>query len=76
MKIIMKLKNATQLAIIGVIVQLIPFILFFLTNLDMLSWVNQETGQRNWYLQYAGFLNIIGTALLLPFFITLFKSQK
>jgi hypothetical protein len=72
----MKLKNATQLAIIGIIVQLIPSIMYFLTNLKVLSWVNEGTGQVKWYMEYLGILNIIGTALLLPFFITLFKSQK
>lgn len=71
----MKLKQATQLAIIGVIIQLIPSILYLLINLEVLSWVNQS-GQRNSYLQYIGILNIVGNALLLPFFLTLFKSQK
>jgi hypothetical protein len=72
---IMNLKTATLIAIIGVILLLIPAIMYFLANLEMLSWVNQS-GQRNWYFQYVGILNIIGSALLLPFFITLFKSQK
>lgn len=72
----MKLKQATQLAIIGIIAQLIPTIMYFLTNLKVLSWVNQATGQINWYMNYIGILNIVGMALLLPFFITLFKSQK
>ena len=72
----MKLKNATQLAVIGVILQLLPAIMYFMTNLDLLSYMNSETGQVNWYMKYLGILNIIGIALLLPFFITLFKSQK
>jgi hypothetical protein len=72
----MKLKNATQLAIIGLIAQLISSIMYLLLNLDVLSFINQETGQVNWYIRYLGILNIIGTALILPFFITLFKSQK
>lgn len=72
----MKLKNATQLAIIGVIIQLIPSLMHFLANINILAYWNQETQQVNWYMQYLGILNIIGTALLLPFFITLFKSQK
>lgn len=72
----MKLKNATQLAIIGIIVQLIPLIMYLLTTFKVLTWFNQETGQENWYFKYLGILNVIGTALLLPFFMTLFKSQK
>jgi len=72
----MKLKNATQLAIIGIIVQLIPKIMYYLINLKVLSLINQETGQVNWYINHLEILNFIGTALLLPFFITLFKSQK
>ena len=67
---IMNLKTATLIAIIGVILLLIPAIMYFLANLGMLSW------QRDLYLQYVGILNVIGSALLLPFFITLFKSQK
>ncbi|MCK9220889.1 MAG: hypothetical protein M0P47_12695 [Bacteroidales bacterium] len=72
----MKLKKATQLAVIGVILHLVPEVMYFLANLNLLSWMNAETGQVNWYMNYLGILNIIGTAMLLPFFITLFKNQK
>ncbi|HHT22086.1 MAG TPA: hypothetical protein GXZ87_02080 [Bacteroidales bacterium] len=72
----MKLKTATLLAIIGVILLLIPSIMHFMTIVEILSYVNMETGQLNWYMKYLGVLNIIGIALLLPFFITLFKKQK
>ncbi len=72
----MKLKTATLLAIIGVILLLIPSIMHFMTIVEILSYINMETGQLNWYMKYLGVLNIIGIALLLPFFITLFKKQK
>ena len=72
----MKLKNATQLAVIAVILQLVTSIMYFMTNIELLSYANSETGQVNWYFQYLGIINIIGTALLLTFFITLFKNQK
>ncbi|MBP7152307.1 MAG: hypothetical protein KBA43_06550 [Paludibacteraceae bacterium] len=61
----MKLKNATQLAVIGVILQLVPSIMYFMADLYLLPY---------WHI--LGILDIIGIALLLPFFITLFKSQK
>jgi len=72
----MKLKNATQLAIIGIVLQLIPAIMYSLVSLQVLSYFNMETRQENWYLLYLPFISLIGFALLLPFFITLFKSQK
>jgi len=71
----MKLKNATRLAVIGVFLQLVPAVMYLLIRMNLLSWYSQQ-GQENWYLKYLGILSIIGTALLLPFFITLFKSQK
>jgi hypothetical protein len=64
----MKLKQATLLAIIGVVIQLIRSIIWVLIQMRILEYGN-----------WAGYLNIIsviGIALLLPFFITLFKSQK
>jgi len=64
----MKLKQATQLAIIGVIIQIIPKIIWTLFNTDVLE-----------YAHWAGYLHlisVIGIVLLLPFFLTLFKSQK
>lgn len=72
----MKLKYATLLAIIGVIFLLIIAIMYFMIRLNLLSYINSETGQVNLYIKYLDILNIIGTGLLLPFFITLFKSQK
>jgi hypothetical protein len=72
----MKLKLATQLAIIGVIIQLVTSIIYFLANIGILHWVNQNTREQFWYFKYLGILGIIGTALLLTFFITLFKNQK
>lgn len=64
------------MAIIGVIIQLIPSTIWFLTNIGILNWMNPETHEQFWYLKYLGIVGIIGTALLLPFFITLFKNQK
>jgi len=64
----MKLKQATLLAIIGVcILLLLPFmeILIKLSILD--SYL---------YYKFAVYVNLIGTAFLLPYFIILFKKQK
>lgn len=72
----MKLKQATQLAIIGVILQLIPSIMWFLVDLKILEFSDKNTYERFWYFKYLGIIGIIGTALLLSFFVTLFKSQK
>jgi hypothetical protein len=72
----MKIKQATQMAIIGVIIQLIPSTIWLLANFGILKWINQETNEQFWYFKCLGILGIIGTALLLPFFITLFKNQK
>ena len=69
----MKLKNATQLAIVGVILQLIPSIMYLLLKLNLLPYEWYMGG----YMQYIlGLLDMIGIILLLPFFITLFKNQK
>ncbi len=59
----MKLKQATQLAIIGVILQL------FLS-------LNEFFYSFREYYEIFRFLNILGTTLLLPFFIILYKKQK
>jgi len=72
----MKLKNATQLAIIGIILELIPQLMWLLASSGILKQWNQETNGLYWYFQYLGLLNLLGTTLLLPFFIILFKSQK
>ena len=72
----MKLKQATQLAIIGVFLQLVPAVMWFLSNVGILKWMNPATNEQYWYFKYLGAIGIIGTSLLLPFFITLFKSQK
>lgn len=73
----MKLKNATKLAVIGVILHLVPSIMYFMAQINLLiNYYNSETGEQYWYMKYLGILNIVGIALLLPFFITLFKSQK
>lgn len=64
----MKIKQSVLLAIIGVILQLLLIIVWTLTNWEVLK-----------YGEWAKYLNIvsfIGTALLLPFFITLFRNQK
>ncbi|GHT13679.1 hypothetical protein AGMMS4956_10250 [Bacteroidia bacterium] len=62
----MKLKQATQLAIIGVILQLLPAIIWSASNI---------LGYEDWF-RYLNLISLIGIALLLPFFVTLFKSQK
>ena len=72
----MKLKQATQLAIIGIILQLIPSIMWFLVNLKILEYSAKNTYEEFWYFKYLGFIGILGTALLLPFFVILYKSQK
>lgn len=72
----MKIKQATQMAIIGVIIQLIPATIWSLSNIGILKFINQDTNEQYWYFKWLGILGIIGTALLLPFFITLFKNQK
>jgi len=72
----MKLKQATQLAIFGVILMVIPTILWTLSTFEVLTYFNQDLGKPNWYFQYLNVLSLIGEILLLPFFITLYKSQK
>ena len=64
----MKLKQATLLAIIGVVIQLIPTIIWVLIQMSILEYAN--------WSGYLNIISVIGIALLLPFFITLFKSQK
>lgn len=64
----MKIKQATLLAIIGVIFQLIPFLILTLCALEVMA-----TSDWNKYLIV---VITIGNALLLPFFVILFKSQK
>jgi len=64
----MKLKQATLLAIIGVVIQLIPTIIAVLIQMRILEYAN--------WSGYLNIISVIGIALLLPFFITLFKSQK
>jgi len=58
----MKLKQATQLAIIGVILQLVQLLLLEI--------------QFSYTPPYLTIISIIGIALLLPFFIILLKNQK
>jgi uncharacterized membrane protein len=72
----MEIKKTLKAAIIGVVLQLFPMILYFLTNINVLSYYDKETGLVHWYMQFLSILQIIGTALLLPFFVTLLKSQK
>ncbi len=67
----MKLKKATQLAIIGVILQLIFFIILAINAMGIL---NYAVWSKYFYVINA--ISAIGTALLLPFFVTLYKSQK
>jgi|BioPla2DNA2_1021312.scaffolds.fasta_scaffold71067_3 hypothetical protein len=68
----MKLKNATQLAIVGVILQLIPPIIYLFLRLGLLPYEWYMGG----FMEYINLIDIIGIILLLPFFITLFKNQK
>lgn len=72
----MKLKQATQLVIIGVIFQLASSIIYFLINCDVLTYIDPETQKAFWYFKYLSIFNILGYALLLLFFIILFKNQK
>ena len=72
----MKLKNATQLAIMGVLFIILPTIGYLLTSLEILPYINPETREVMWYMKYSALPNIIGFTLLLLFFITLLKSQQ
>jgi len=72
----MKLKQSTLLAIYGVILLIIPAILVSLSNLGVLAYFNQEIGKPYWYFRYVELISTLGYILLLPFFITLYKSQK
>lgn len=64
----MKLKQSTLLAIIGVILNLISSIIWFLITIGISKY-------SNWAI-YLNFIYIIGFALILPFFVILYKSQK
>ena len=64
----MKLKQATQLAIIGVILELIIRFVWILLQMNVFAYAD--------WTKYLNFVSFIGAALLLPFFATLFKSQK
>jgi len=71
----MKLKQATKLGIIGVILLIISTFLWTLSSLDVLNTVNSND-ELFWYYKYLNVIFCLGFILLLPFFITLFKSQK
>lgn len=64
----MKIKQASLLAIIGVILQLITAITWYLVNTNVLEYGN--------WLQHSQIISIIGTLLLLPFFISIYNNQK
>ncbi len=64
------------MAIIGVVFQLIPAVLWSLVNLGLLVWFESETGIQYWYFRYLQIVSFLGLALLLPFLITLYKNQK
>lgn len=68
-RIAMKLKNATQLVIIGIIIQLIPNIIYSMINLGLTSY-------ESWPMDFLGLFDTIGTAMMLPFFISLYKKQQ
>lgn len=72
----MKLKQATFLAIVGVILLIIPTLMWTLINVGVLTYYNQEIGKVYWYFEYLNLVNFVGFILILPFFITLYKSQK
>lgn len=72
----MKLKQATFLAIVGLILIIIPTLMWTLSNFEVLTYWNQEIGKVNWYFQYLNLVSLVGFILILPFFITLYKSQK
>lgn len=72
----MKLKQATQLAIVGVIISIIPHAMHFLANIGLMAYWNETTHDVNWYFKYLTIVQLAGAVLLLPFFIILFKSQK
>jgi len=70
----MKLKQATKLAIIGVILQIIILFFYILANYGVIK-INRDIGILSTY-GFTQVINAIGIALLLPFFINLLKSQK
>ena len=64
----MKLKQATKLAIIGVILDLVTRLIWILLQMNIVDY--------GYWTKSLNFVSFIGTALLLPFFVTLYKSQK
>ena len=64
----MKLKQATKLAIIGVILDLVTRLIWILLQMNIVDY--------GYWSNSLNFVSFIGTALLLPFFVTLYKSQK
>jgi hypothetical protein len=71
----MKLKQATKLAIIGIVLQLTILLMWFLVNLGVLKYADDKFNQF-WYFKYSAIITITGMVFLLSFFITLYKSQK
>lgn len=65
----MKLKQATLLAIIGVFILLIPPLMEILIRWNILQ-------DQYFYFKISSYFRFIGIALLLPYFIILFKKQK
>ena len=67
----MKLKQATLCAIIGMVIQIINTTLWTLVNFDIVGYNVIAP-----YSRYVNLIGFIGYILVLPFFITLYKSQK
>lgn len=64
----MKIKLAIQLVIVGVIFQLITPTVWILVGTNVLEY--------GVWTPYMYIISIIGIALLLPFFVTIYQNQK
>lgn len=72
----MKIKQATQLAVIGVCLMIIVTIIYFLTNRGIITYVNPLNYKPYWYFTIIDIIRIIGWGFILVFFLLLAKNQK
>lgn len=70
----MKLKTATLLALIGVILGIIPSITHSLINFGFFELSSNEHAIL--YNKVTVAFNLLGNVFLIPFFITLYRNQK
>ena len=67
----MKLKQATQLAMIGVIFQIIPSINWILLRFEVLDYEDLDSFRDSVVI-----IELVGLIFLLLFFVTLFKKTR